>query len=152
MAGYRRAFEDAGLDVDDRDIGLLDSPTASGHDEMSHSLDAPRPPTALVGLGTRIVSGALCAVRERGLRVPVDFSVIAIGLADLMEYAEPPLTTLRFDIQQSGEIAAQLLIERLNSTQVLPPRRVEVAMELVLGQSCVRAGSRRGRRVPRTQK
>lgn len=141
-AGFRQAFRDAGLTADERHIAFLDAPTVSGYDEMKRRLDGPKPPTALIGLGTGIVSGALRAVRERGLRVPQDFSVVAIGVHDLMEYADPPLTTLRFDLQKSGELAAELLIDRLMNGAAPAPRCVDVAMELIMGGSCARVPRR----------
>jgi LacI family transcriptional regulator len=98
-------------------------------------------PTALVALGTRILSGALRAARRTGRRVPSDLSVIGIGTKDAFALADPALTTLRFNIDQAAQAAAQLMLERLGGTSG-PRRSVTVPLDLVLGNRARRRRSR----------
>lgn len=94
-----------------------------------------RRPTAIIAPGTHILAGALQAVRERGLRIPQDFSVIAIGASDAVEFSSPALTVVRWDAAAHATQAVELLFERLAHPDALSQQRM-VATELVLGQSC----------------
>jgi len=136
VAGYADAFRQAGLASDLRYIPSLASPLQDGCEPLLRLLDRPEPPTALVCLGTRLLSGALRALRRRGLAVPRDFSVIAIGAPEMMELADPPLTCLRLDLVGVGRAAAQLLLRRLDAPGGSAPERVELETELVVRDSC----------------
>jgi LacI family transcriptional regulator len=145
-AGWREAHQQLGLKVDERLLRLSAEPTLSGADDMRALLALKAPPTALIGLGTRLLSGAMQVLRAEGLRVPHDMSIIAISSPALLEFADPPLSYVHFDLQRAGRAAAQLLLDRLGERKDQPPQRVEVPMELVVRESCAppRARPRRG--------
>ena len=57
---------------------------------------------------------AIYAVKEKGLSVPDDISFISIDDIILSRYIEPPLTTIGHDKQKMGEIAADLLLKKID--------------------------------------
>jgi DNA-binding LacI/PurR family transcriptional regulator len=69
--------------------------------------------TALVVGNDQMAMGAVHALRERGLRVPEDVSVV--GFDDIPEasYVWPPLTTVRQDFDQLGRSGVEYLIQRI---------------------------------------
>ncbi|MCW7541625.1 substrate-binding domain-containing protein [Aquabacterium sp. A7-Y] len=136
VAGYREAHARLGLEVDERLLRLASAPGVSGADDMRALLALEAPPTALISLGSRLLSGALQALREARLRVPQDLSVVAISSASLLELADPPLTYVHFNLEQAGRGAAQLLLQRLGDGQDEPPQTLEIPMELVVRESC----------------
>jgi LacI family transcriptional regulator len=74
------------------------------------------------------------AVRQRGLRVPDDVSVV--GFDDLPEvrWCSPPLTTIRQPLAEMGAAAARTVLRMLAGEEVESPR-VELATELVVRHS-----------------
>ncbi|AKJ29370.1 LacI family DNA-binding transcriptional regulator [Caldimonas brevitalea] len=144
VAGYREAHARLGLDVDPQLLRLAAIPGVSGAEDMHALLALASPPTALIALGSRLLSGALQAARLAGRRVPDDLSVVAISSAPLLELADPPLTYVHFNLQQAGRAAAQLLLDRLDGERRAEPedgqppvcRSVEIEMELVVRRSC----------------
>jgi LacI family transcriptional regulator len=136
VAGYRDAHRQLKLPVDEQLLRLTAAPTLSGADEMRALLALHAPPTALIGLGTRLLSGAMQCARASGLALPRDLSVIAISSPALLEFADPPLDYVHFDLERAGTAAAQLLLDRLGDGAGQPPRTVDVPMALVVRASC----------------
>ncbi|GAA3292659.1 hypothetical protein GCM10020295_12530 [Streptomyces cinereospinus] len=61
-----------------------------------------------------MASGALRVLRERGRRVPGEVAVVGFDdMAPLAEQTDPPLTTVRQDIEEMGRLMARLLLGRL---------------------------------------
>lgn len=60
--------------------------------------------------------GAIRAARERGLRVPEDVSVVGSDDGPLMEYTNPPLTTVRQDVDGMAAAAVRALLDEINGT------------------------------------
>ena len=143
LLGYQDALQRAGLAYDRTLVCMLSSAVESSEAQMARMLDLAAPPTALIALGTRILSGALRSVRGRGLRIPEDLSVVGIGTDDAFALMHPRLTTLRLHIDQAAETAAHLMLDRLAGRTPKGPRKVTVGMDLVLGESCGRLGDPR---------
>jgi LacI family transcriptional regulator len=57
--------------------------------------------------------GAMRAIREAGLRIPEDISVIGFDGIPESEFTTPTLTTIQQPIYEKGRKAAQLLIDML---------------------------------------
>ena len=86
--------------------------------------------------------GALRALKEAGLSVPGDVSVV--GFDDILSaaYATPSLTTVRQPLQEMGKRGAQVLLERIANREREFAAEIVMAPELVVRESTgpVRAG------------
>lgn len=111
-----RARAEALLQVAREHPGVLvhveDQSFTAGHGEAATSalLDRPDPPTALIAGGNQILVGVLRAIRQRGLLIPRDLSLVTCDRVPLSEFLEPPLATLERDHQQMGRVAAEHLL------------------------------------------
>lgn len=83
------------------------------------------PFTALFAYNDLSAVGALWALREAGLRVPTDVSVIGFDDVQIAGYSEPPLTTIRQPLERMGQLAARSLIDRIE-------KRAEYQSEIVI--------------------
>ena len=113
ILGYRNALIEAGIEIDDRLIECDEYTAESGY-LMAHRVLSLRPrPTALFAANNFIAVGALRALRELGLQVPQDISIV--GFDDLPPYyiIEPFLTVAVQPAYTMGYKAATLLIERI---------------------------------------
>jgi LacI family transcriptional regulator len=110
--------------------GLEPGPTCSatytfrgGYDAMSSILATHIPFTAVLVGSDTMALGAMRALRQNGLRIPEDISVISFDNAELASFTEPPLTTIAFDFDQQDTIAVKYLIEILSHPDIkLHPR------------------------------
>ena len=141
IAGYREAYEAAGRTVDADLIKVINPRLSSSYDDVRALLASKTPPTAIVGLGTQILSAAMRAVYDAGLTIPGDISVIGIGTPDTVEFAHPQMTMLRFDLEDHGRTAAELILDRIRLGDDIPCRRITKPMELVIAGSCAAAKS-----------
>jgi len=71
------------------------------------------PFTALFAYNDISAIGALWALREAGLRVPQDVSVVGFDDIPGAAFANPGLTTVRQPLVRMGEIAAQTLVRQI---------------------------------------
>lgn len=126
-AGYLAALAEAGLAVDSALVIEGDYSFESGYRAMRALLDHHRPSAVFIG-GDAMALGALRAIRDAGLRVPDDLSLVAFGNPDFVHYATPALTTVDLPIVEAGKIAVELLLERIaapetpGETRMLEPR------------------------------
>lgn len=58
--------------------------------------------------------GGLRALNERGIRVPDDIAVVGFLDYEIARFTNPSLTTIRFDLPLTGQIAARRLLMMLN--------------------------------------
>ncbi|WP_158846311.1 LacI family DNA-binding transcriptional regulator [Saccharothrix deserti] len=85
-------------------------------------------PTALLCASDELAFGALQAVRDLGLRVPADVSVIGFDDVPAAEHADPPLTTVRQPLAEKGRHAGELALRLLNGGRPGEPTRLAVSL------------------------
>lgn len=79
------------------------------------SANAP-PPTALICINDLTAIGAMSALREIGIRVPEQVSVLGCEDIYLARFVNPPLTTVKLDRKCLGRMAFDVL-ERMSSSK-----------------------------------
>jgi len=99
-----------------------DSPSPDLGFVATRRLLASREPfTALFAFNDISAIGAIRALREAGLRVPEDVSVVGFDDIQSAAYQNPGLTTVRQPLRKMGEIAADTVLRRISGGNSLPP-------------------------------
>jgi LacI family transcriptional regulator len=135
LAGYRQALAQAGLDFDPALTTSGDWSAPSGYQATQRLLATGQPFSAIFAQNDRMAVGSIRALREAGRRVPDDVSVIGFDDIPLASYFDPPLTTLRQPMEESGRQAARLLIETIQNLD-RPPEQVLTHARLIERASC----------------
>ncbi|MFE9448229.1 LacI family DNA-binding transcriptional regulator [Streptomyces sp. NPDC006739] len=107
LEGYRDVMADA----DPRLIAAGDFTPGGGERAMRELLDRCPEVDAVFAANDLTALGVLRVLRESGRRIPEDVAVI--GFDDMLpvaEQSEPPLTTVRQDIEEMGRLMARLLL------------------------------------------
>ncbi len=96
----------------------------SGYRGMNQLLDSGRPFSAVFIANDSMAIGAHSALRDRGLRVPDDLSIV--GFDDVPEAAHfvPRLTTVRQDFQLLGGLAVEYLASLIERPEIPLHQRV----------------------------
>jgi LacI family transcriptional regulator len=129
--GYEDALTEAGIDVVAPYIRTSDYRVSSAQAETNALFDLPTPPTALFTSDSMMTLGAMAAVRERGLVVGTDVSLVAFDDPDWARLIDPPLTVLAQPARRMGETAAERLILRISEPE-LEPAKIVLPTELIL--------------------
>ncbi|HET8824148.1 MAG TPA: LacI family DNA-binding transcriptional regulator [Terriglobales bacterium] len=117
-----------------------ESGPALGYPYAKMLLERKQPFTALFAYNDASAIGAIRAIREAGMRVPEDISVVGFDDIQAATFHSPSLTTVRQPLHQMGEIAAKVLLDRLDGKEDWP-KQVAVKPELVVRESTARAAS-----------
>ncbi len=83
-----------------------------GYREVNDLLDLTDPPTAIIAGNNQLFAGLFAAIRDRGLSIPNDISVIVCEETELTALHNPPLDVVRRDIAELGRAAAELFLAR----------------------------------------
>jgi LacI family transcriptional regulator len=138
----REAARACGIRIDAALVGQLDAGSPlpdSGRAETARLL-AVRPRfTALFAFNDVSALGAIRAIREAGLRVPEDVSVIGFDDIRSAEYQNPGLTTIRQPLYDMGQRAAAAVVARLESPDTKAPATIIVEPSLIVRGTTARA-------------
>jgi LacI family transcriptional regulator len=87
--------------------------------------------------------GAIRALKDAGLSVPGDVSVVGFDDIQSAEYCTPSLTTVRQPLHEMGKRGAQVLLERIADRERAYPRDIVMTPELVVRESTGPAAKRK---------
>ncbi|GAB3620178.1 LacI family DNA-binding transcriptional regulator [Glutamicibacter endophyticus] len=112
LRGFGAELSTAGAPLADRLIVAGDGTAESGYRGASELLDGPNPPTAIFCGNDRMAMGAYDAIKERGLRIPQEISIVGFddqqALADCLR---PGLTTVALPYEEMGAAGVRKLTE-----------------------------------------
>jgi len=110
---------------------------AAGYDAMKKLLSKNKNITAVCAFDDIAAIGAIKAIREYGLKIPNDISIVGFDNIPLSSYTDPPITTVNYNIVDLGKKAAKLLVEKLKSPKKNPvTEEIKVQTNLVVRESC----------------
>ncbi|SDX91696.1 transcriptional regulator, LacI family [Micromonospora pattaloongensis] len=109
--GYLAALADAGVPADPRLNVEAEFTIGGGERAMTELLRREPPPTAVFAASDEMAMGAMAALRQAGLRVPQDVSVIGIDDHDLAGVVG--LSTVAQPAAEQGRLAALALLRPL---------------------------------------
>jgi LacI family transcriptional regulator len=131
-AGYTRALRSQGFT--DTLIRAADLRERGGYLATLDLLDSALRPTAIFSANNQMTIGVLAAIRDRGLRIPEDISLIGFDDLPTAAVLTPPLTVVAQPTYQLGARAAELLLTRVQHPEA-PVREIVLAPHLVLRAS-----------------
>ncbi len=131
LVGFKRGLQENDLPILDERIAFGDFTEDGGYLQTKVLLQR----TTFDGLyvaSDMMSFGAIRALQEAGLRIPDDVALVSFDDIPASARYQPPLTTIRQPIHQIGSIAAQTLIDQLESNDTATPRRIILPTELII--------------------
>jgi LacI family transcriptional regulator len=136
LEGFRAALHEAGIAADPALELAGDFTEESGYAAGVRLAGMSPRPTAVFALNDAMALGAMSALRSAGLLIPRDIAVAGFDDIPTAQYLEPPLTTVRVDINALGARAAERLFAVLQASERLSPFSSVLPTSLVIRRSC----------------
>lgn len=135
LEGYRRALQESGLPDEPSLIQSCQYTSQSAYALVQQMLAHPGRPTALFTANNFMTLGALKAIQEAGLRIPEDIALVGFDDLEWNQLSDPQLTVVAQPVAQIGEIAAQIIISRLQGGEA-PPMEIRLKTNFIVRASC----------------
>jgi DNA-binding LacI/PurR family transcriptional regulator len=141
LDGYRQALLEAGVA---EDPSLVEPASGwgleSGRAAARRLLERGADFTALFGHSDLIALGAIRQLRDAGLRVPDDVSVVGYDDLPVAEYFEPALSTIHQPMREVGALAAGFVLDQL-AGGAAPALEAHLLRAVLVARESVRASA-----------
>ncbi|MCX7720053.1 MAG: substrate-binding domain-containing protein [Dictyoglomus thermophilum] len=139
VEGYKKALNEANIPIDESLIKINENSKFSkedGYRLTKELLNLENPPTAIFGGNNLMAVGALLAIRERGLEIPEDISLVSFDDIESLSEVYPFLTVVKQPAYTMGVIATEILIRRIeNRDKIKEKREILLTPELIIRKS-----------------
>ncbi|MHB1391892.1 MAG: LacI family DNA-binding transcriptional regulator [Clostridia bacterium] len=114
--GYKKALDSYGIKFGKELLSLGEFVEEGGYNAVKKLLVHKNRPTAIVVADDLMAFGAMRAIKEQGLAIPDDISVISFNDTPLASYVDPPLSSMEIFVYDLGYNASETLIDQLQGT------------------------------------
>lgn len=132
--GYQEALKAHGVPVDPELILEGNFSEEDGY-RLTRSL-LPHQPDAIFAASDAMALGALRLLKEAGIPVPQQVAVVGFDDMPFAARSQPPLTTVRQPIFQTGAMAAESLIACVEDPEQAGCQHILLPTELIVRESC----------------
>lgn len=115
LQGYRNALASADLPYADELVVEGNWLPSSGYEGTKRLMALPNPPTAIFCQNDRMAVGCYEALKELGLSIPEDMSVIGYDDDELARHLSPPLSSMNLAARSLGRWVVEQLFHGPNS-------------------------------------
>jgi LacI family transcriptional regulator len=130
--GYRRAYREAGVEVDDKLVFAAGSTLEDGAKAALQMLNEGCHPTAVQAVSDLVAIGCAESLLQQGLKIPGDISIAGYGNILAAEFYRVPLTTVSQPKYRLGIAAMETMMNLIRGEKAASRR---LPAELVLRQS-----------------
>jgi DNA-binding LacI/PurR family transcriptional regulator len=131
LEGYKQALKQSDLLFNEEYISMNNTTYTDAREKVIHLLELPDPPTAIFASTEPLAIGAMQGVRESGLGIPNDVSIIGYDNSILSKMCYPQLSTVSQPIDKMGEKIVELLVEEIEEPKNVK-QRIVMSTELII--------------------
>jgi len=135
LEAYKSCLKQLGIPYHKQLLKTIDFVSDNGYKATRELLKNNTSPTAILCSGDGIALAAIRAIKEKGLKVPKDISVVGFDDSSLAQEIDPPLTTVRIFKEKIGEMAVKLLLDTISQPDH-GPVRMTIPAKLIVRKSC----------------
>jgi DNA-binding LacI/PurR family transcriptional regulator len=133
--GYKSVLAENGIGLQTEYIKYADYPIESAYEKTRQILRLKNKPTAILTMSGLTTLGALKAIKDSGLSIPGDLSIVSFDDFESSELLNPPITAVAQPAAEFGIRAAEILVNLINGRKPRP-RRLILEPKLIVRESC----------------
>jgi len=133
--GYRRALKETGIPYDKELVMEGEETMAGGYYAAQRIFSKRDNITGVFILSDIGAIGLIRGLKEAGMAVPDDISVVGYDDIFYTNYMIPSLTTVKQDIYKKGRTAVRLLLAQVNEEQKVEEKKIILPVELKIRES-----------------
>lgn len=134
IKGYKKAFADHGMDIDDSLIRMGDFTFESGYQIASELVEHSKA-SALFVVNSIMTIGSLIYLNEKGIKIPEQIAIVGCDDHKWSRVTNPPLSVVAQPAYELGETAASLLLQRISQPD-MDYKEYRLASKIILRNSC----------------
>ena len=131
--GYLNSIKKSGIDFKENYYEKARFSFGSSYNAMNRLLDKKLPITAVFAMGDVMAVGAIRAIRDRGLSVPEDISVVSIDGTDLANFYNPKIVSVKQGYKEIATRSIELLFSMIDINR--PATHELIPFTLTSGES-----------------
>ena len=135
--GYCDALREHGMPICDEYIADVQLSTENGYRGAQALMTRDTGVTAIMCANDLTAIGAVRTLHENGVRIPQDISIIGIDDIDMVQYLPTKLTSVHIPVDEMGQMATKLLIDRIDGGHDLP-LQVSLPFYIAERESCAK--------------
>lgn len=136
IEGYEKALATHGCESREEYIKYRRDGSYESTAIVQELLELPEPPTALVVMDDFHALSVITSLKEAGVAVPEEMSIISFNNTIVSRLSSPALTTVDTNADQLGYYSAETLVEKLKKPDMLK-RSLVIPTNIVERQSCI---------------
>lgn len=134
LSGYKKALEAASIPIREDYIRFGEYSEIAGY-QIGRELLALKPcPTAAFCTSDTLATGCMQYLKEHGVRLPQDMSIVGFGNTKASRMTVPPLTTIDQSDKDVGFVAASALVQMLE-LPVIRSQKITIKTPLIIRES-----------------
>ena len=135
IQGFKDACKECNISHNDISINRFDFSNQSSVNYFKKYLNSEHRPTALLLLNAKLTLGAIMTVRELNLKIPDDLSILSFDDDQIFSAFNPPITVIVQNIKEMSKSVTQLLIKRIQSSQLSKPKTKIIDTKFLIRKS-----------------
>ena len=133
--GFVEAMNHFEIDTNEALIKEGDSKEDSGYKRMTEMLESGLEMTAVYVTSSKMTYGAIKAIKDKGLKIPGDISLVGFDVHDESGLMIPSVTTILQPAKEIGEISGEIIVEKIKNPDKRYSKRIVTEPELIIKET-----------------
>lgn len=136
LEGYKKALTKNGIKVDETLIHIVEEKQGKVKETVKNLLSSNTRPDAIFSTNNMMTLEIIEGIKDMGLKIPKDISLVGYDETVWSMHLNPPLTTVNQPSYEMGELAAKRLIELIEKKGERNPITSILQPNLIIRESC----------------